>query len=40
VDRLRLQGIAAEVAAGYAFLASADAAYLTGRTLQLDGGFF
>ncbi|MFI1766608.1 SDR family NAD(P)-dependent oxidoreductase [Streptomyces sp. NPDC020800] len=29
-----------EVAAGYAFLASDDAAYLTGRTLPLDGGFF
>ncbi|MEU6404245.1 SDR family oxidoreductase [Streptomyces sp. NPDC046985] len=29
-----------EIAAGYAFLASDDAAYLTGRTLPLDGGFF
>lgn len=29
-----------EVAAGYAFLASADAAYMTGRTLRLDGGMF
>jgi 3-oxoacyl-[acyl-carrier protein] reductase len=29
-----------EIAAGYAFLASDDAAYLTGRTLPLDGGYF
>ncbi|MEV6833789.1 SDR family oxidoreductase [Streptomyces sp. NPDC051133] len=29
-----------EVAAGYAFLAGDDAAYITGRTLPLDGGFF
>ncbi|MER7837577.1 SDR family oxidoreductase [Streptomyces sp. NPDC096040] len=29
-----------EIAAGYAFLASADAAYMTGRTLQVDGGLF
>ncbi|MFI9809190.1 SDR family NAD(P)-dependent oxidoreductase [Streptomyces sp. NPDC052301] len=29
-----------EIAAGYAFLASGDAAYLTGRTLPLDGGYF
>ncbi|MBS2533343.1 SDR family oxidoreductase [Catenulispora sp. NF23] len=29
-----------EVAAGYAFLASEDAAYMTGRTLRLDGGAF
>ena len=29
-----------EIAAGYAFLASGDAAYMTGRTLQVDGGFF
>ncbi|MFF4899726.1 SDR family NAD(P)-dependent oxidoreductase [Streptomyces sp. NPDC001068] len=30
----------AEIAAGYAFLASADAAYMTGRTLRIDGGMF
>jgi 3-oxoacyl-[acyl-carrier protein] reductase len=30
----------AEIAAAYAFLASDDAAYMTGRTLQVDGGFF
>ncbi|MFI1912838.1 SDR family NAD(P)-dependent oxidoreductase [Nocardia sp. NPDC020380] len=30
----------AEIAAGYAFLASGDASYMTGRTLQLDGGHF
>ncbi|MFJ9349997.1 SDR family NAD(P)-dependent oxidoreductase [Streptomyces sp. NPDC101237] len=29
-----------EIAAGYAFLASADASYMTGRTLELDGGMF
>ncbi|MFF2142927.1 SDR family NAD(P)-dependent oxidoreductase [Kitasatospora sp. NPDC058190] len=29
-----------EIAAGYAFLASDDAAFMTGRTLQLDGGMF
>ncbi|OIJ93255.1 SDR family oxidoreductase [Streptomyces colonosanans] len=29
-----------EIAAGYAFLASDDAACTTGRTLPVDGGFF
>ncbi|MDX3764014.1 SDR family oxidoreductase [Streptomyces sp. AK02-04a] len=29
---------APEIASGYAFLASDDAAYMTGRTLQIDGG--
>ncbi|MFR9787211.1 SDR family NAD(P)-dependent oxidoreductase [Streptomyces sp. MB22_4] len=29
-----------EIAAGYAYLAGDDAAYMTGRTLPLDGGFF
>ncbi|MFJ3755272.1 SDR family NAD(P)-dependent oxidoreductase [Streptomyces sp. NPDC090080] len=29
-----------EIAAGYAFLASSDASYMTGRTLRLDGGMF
>ncbi|MFJ9854508.1 SDR family NAD(P)-dependent oxidoreductase [Streptomyces sp. NPDC101150] len=29
-----------EIAAGYAFLAGDDAAYITGRTLPVDGGFF
>ncbi|MEW2548502.1 glucose 1-dehydrogenase [Streptomyces sp. NPDC047002] len=29
-----------EIAAAYAFLASQDAAYMTGRTLQVDGGMF
>ncbi|MFJ6722394.1 SDR family NAD(P)-dependent oxidoreductase [Streptomyces sp. NPDC091259] len=30
----------AEIAAAYAFLASEDASYMTGRTLQVDGGMF
>lgn len=29
-----------EIAAAYAFLLSDDAAYMTGRTLRIDGGFF
>ncbi|SEE19821.1 tetrahydroxynaphthalene reductase [Streptomyces misionensis] len=29
-----------EIAAGYAYLACDDAAYMTGRTLRVDGGFF
>ena len=43
---LKLQGALgrlatpSEIAAAYAFLASDDASYMTGRTLQLDGGYF
>ncbi|WP_435283491.1 SDR family NAD(P)-dependent oxidoreductase [Streptomyces koelreuteriae] len=37
---LRRLGRPEEIAAGYAFLASDDAAYMTGRTLQVDGGYF
>ncbi|MFF4834964.1 SDR family oxidoreductase [Streptomyces sp. NPDC001315] len=37
---LRLLAQPSEIAAGYAFLASDDAAYMTGRTLQSDGGMF
>jgi tetrahydroxynaphthalene reductase len=29
-----------EIAAAYAFLASGDSAYITGRTLRVDGGYF
>ena len=33
-------GTAAEVAAAVAFLASRDAAYITGHTLHLNGGMY
>jgi NAD(P)-dependent dehydrogenase (short-subunit alcohol dehydrogenase family) len=37
VDAVRL-GEPEDVASAVAFLASADAAYLTGREIQVDGG--
>ena len=37
---LRRMGTVRECARAVAFLASDDAAYITGTTLQVDGGFF
>ena len=37
---LKRMGEVAEVASAYAFLGSDDSSYVTGTTLQVDGGFF